>query len=397
MIRPMAKSVPGWGTRGPPVTRNRTCATLSPHLPDPSQHTVESLPHRRALRVGDPSWMLPMLTGNNTPRPSSSRRPVSVGLVLPLVEGQRAGSTARWSDLRAMAVRAEEVGFDSIWVVDHLLFRFNLRFGREVRLGAWECWSLLSALAAATQRVQLGTIVACTAFRNPAMLAKMADTVDEISGGRLILGLGAGWHEPEFDAFGYPFDHRVGRFEEALTIIATLLREGAIDFRGKYYQARDCELRPRGPRRTGPPLMIGASGERMLSLTARFADLWNAWLIFGRSHPDEIPQFRAKVDAACQQIGRDPASLGRTVAVRVAPGGSSGQLRASLLQLGARLAGLKARGSAADRVTSGPGGGAARLRRRGHLARPGRAPVELSGRGRGFRQRAPGARSAIAG
>ena len=173
---------------------------------------------------------------------------------------------------------------------------------------------MLSALAASTERVEIGPLVCCTSFRNPALLAKIADTVDEISGGRLILGLGAGWHEPEYHAFGYPFDHRVGRFEEALTIIRGLLRDGHIDFAGQYYEARDCQLRPRGPRPQGPPIMIGTTGERMLRLTAAHADLWNAW---GRNDPAGIPELRTTVDAACAVVGRDPVTLGRTVSVLV--------------------------------------------------------------------------------
>jgi alkanesulfonate monooxygenase SsuD/methylene tetrahydromethanopterin reductase-like flavin-dependent oxidoreductase (luciferase family) len=272
----------------------------------------------------------------------SSRRLLKVGLVLPVVERQQGGKTARWTDLRTMALLAEQVGFDSVWLPDHLLFRFRARFGLTIRLGAWECWSILCALAATTRRVELGTIVCCTAFRNPALLAKMAATVNEISGGRLILGLGAGWHEPEFGAFGFPFDHRVSRFEEAVTIVATLLREGRIDFEGTYYQARDCELRPRGQGGAGPRLMIGSTGDRMLGLTARFADLWNVWLIFGRSHPGEIPPLRTKVDIACQKIGRDPTSLGRTVAVRVAQEKSSRNLRATIQRVAGRLVRLSA-------------------------------------------------------
>ena len=182
---------------------------------------------------------------------------------------------------------AEDVGFDSVWVTDHLLFRFPPRDDQ----GLWECWSLLSALGAVTNRVEIGPLVSCTSYRNPALLAKIADTVDEISDGRLILGLGAGWHEPEYKSFGYPFDHRISRFEEALTIIHGLLRNGAIDFDGKYYQARDCELRPRGPRKNGPPILIGSTGERMLGLVAKYADHWNAW---GRNNPDEIPADRER-------------------------------------------------------------------------------------------------------
>lgn len=264
---------------------------------------------------------------------SFHRRPLKVGLFLPYIETQMDGATPRWTDLLAMARRAEEAGFDSLWLADHLLIRFG------PPRGPWECWSMLSALSAVTERVELGTLVTCTGFRNPALLAKMAETVDEISGGRLILGLGAGYHEPEYRAFGYPYDHRIGRFEEALTIIATLLRTGKIDFDGRYYQARECELRPRGPRPNGLPLLVATSrgarpgdtggqpqtmGERMPRLAARYADLWNGWIAFGRSRPDEVPPLREQIDAACLAVGRDPATLPRTVTITVAPSGRRG-------------------------------------------------------------------------
>ena len=236
-------------------------------------------------------------------------RPLRVGLELPVAERRARDDVPSWDDIRAMALRAEEVGFDSIWVEDHLLLRPE---GQDPQ-GLWECWSIVAALAAVTSRVQIGTYVACTAFRNPALLAKMADTVDEISGGRLVLGLGAGWNETDFTAFGLPFDHLVSRFEEALTIIRTLLREGRIDFQGTYYAARDCELRPRGPRSDGPPLLVGASGPRMLGNTARLADAWNG----ACNTADRYAPLREQVDAACQAAGRDPASLERTVAVLV--------------------------------------------------------------------------------
>jgi alkanesulfonate monooxygenase SsuD/methylene tetrahydromethanopterin reductase-like flavin-dependent oxidoreductase (luciferase family) len=241
---------------------------------------------------------------------SRPRRPLKVGINLPTVEGTLAGKTASWADLFDFVQRAEALGFDSLWVPDHLLLTWQ-----EQTHGIWECWSLLAALAAVTSRVELGPLVACTAFRSPALLAKMADTVDEISGGRLIVGLGAGWNGPEDRAFGSPSDHRVDRFEEALQIIVPLLRTGHVDFAGRYYQARGCELRPRGPRPGGAPIMIGAKGPRMLRLAATYADLWNAE---GPMHrPEDIIPLRASGDAACAEVGRDPTTLGRSASVAV--------------------------------------------------------------------------------
>jgi probable F420-dependent oxidoreductase len=237
---------------------------------------------------------------------------MKIGLVMPIAEDEAPLGTPRYREIREVARRAEAVGLDSIWVYDHLLFRYP----DKPTSGIWECWTLLAALAEATERVQLGTIVMCVPFRNPALLAKMADTLDEISGGRLILGLGAGWHEPEFRAFGVPFDHRAARFEEALQIIVPLLREGKVDFSGTYYSAPDCELRPRGPRARGPEILIGSSRPRMLRLTARYADSWNTcWL----GLPTLLHERRANLDAACAGEGRDPATLATTVGVIVQP------------------------------------------------------------------------------
>jgi probable F420-dependent oxidoreductase len=242
--------------------------------------------------------------------PLRTKRPLKVGLFLPIGEAMMGGATAGWTDLLAIARRAEDLGFDSLWMADHLL----MGAGEPNSVGVWECWSLLAALAAATTRVELGPLVSCANYRNPALLAKMAETIDEISGGRLILGLGAGWHQPEFHAFGLPFDHRVARFEEAIRIIHGLLKEGHVDVVGQYYQARDCELRPRGPRPQGPPLLVGTAGPRMLRLTARYADQWNAEF---RNDPAAIGPLLAAVDTACAAEGRDPKSLGRTASVMV--------------------------------------------------------------------------------
>ena len=217
------------------------------------------------------------------PRPAV--RPLKIGILMPLCEQAHAGRTARWSEFKAMALHAEAAGFDSLWVNDHLLFRVEGPEGPT--RGIWEGWSLLSALAAVTSRVELGTFVICTSFRNPALTAKMADTVDEISDGRLILGLGAGWHAPEYQAFGFPYENVVSRFEEALQIIHPLLRTGCVDFHGSYYTAAECELSPRGPRRSGPPIMIGARADRprALRLTAEYADYSNMFPSPTTCHP----------------------------------------------------------------------------------------------------------------
>jgi alkanesulfonate monooxygenase SsuD/methylene tetrahydromethanopterin reductase-like flavin-dependent oxidoreductase (luciferase family) len=172
----------------------------------------------------------------------------------------------------------------------------------------------LSALAEATARVELGTLVLCNSFRNPALVAKMATTFDEVSGGRLILGLGAGWNDAEFAALGLPFDHRVDRFEEALQILQPLLRRGRVEFAGTYHSIHGGENRPRGPRPAGPPLLVGAEGPRMLRLAARYADLWNIGFL---GAPDALVGPTADLRTACAEVGRDPATLAITALVGV--------------------------------------------------------------------------------
>ncbi len=243
-------------------------------------------------------------------------RPLLVGIQLPEVEWE-----VPFPELIRMAQTAEQVGFDSVWLGDHLLY--DLAAGPR---GPWEVWTSLAALAASTERVQLGPLVASAGFHQPAMLAKQAATVDEISGGRLILGLGAGWNRTEFEAFGFPYDHRIDRFEEAFTIIRTLLREGAIDFDGRFYKARDCEVLPRGPRPGGPPLMIGSVGPRMLDITMPHADSWNVWFADTDNSPAGVPPLRELVDDACRRAGRDPGEVERTVAVQVRMPGGTGRL-----------------------------------------------------------------------
>jgi probable F420-dependent oxidoreductase len=236
----------------------------------------------------------------------------SLGLNLPYVEGSMDGATPRWTDIREMAVEAEAIGFDAVWVSDHL------GFGDPdgAWSGAWESWTLLSALAVATSGVRLGTYVTAVPLRNPALLAKMAETLDEVSGGRVILGLGAGWNEPEFRAFGVPFERRFDRFEEALRVVTSMLRTGRADLDGELVRATGARLDPRGPRPSGLPVMVGAAGPRMLRLTAELADEWNAGM---RSPEDLVPLLEA-LDAACRDAGRDPSTLARSAEILVETG-----------------------------------------------------------------------------
>ncbi len=236
---------------------------------------------------------------------------MKIGVVIMLVELRDLGRALTFPEIRSIATHCEELGFDSIWVYDHLFYRSK----KGETTGIWEGWSMLAALAACTQKVELGPLVACNSFRNPALLAKMAHTVDEISAGRLVLGIGSGWNQPEYDAFGIPFDHRVDRFEEALQIIRPLLREGHVDFSGKYFTARDCEVTPRSPRPGGPPLMIGAMHPRMLRLTARYADWYNTcYMTIPRSTVRPLQALRK----ACREEGRDLATLSVTFLLSMA-------------------------------------------------------------------------------
>jgi alkanesulfonate monooxygenase SsuD/methylene tetrahydromethanopterin reductase-like flavin-dependent oxidoreductase (luciferase family) len=241
--------------------------------------------------------------------------PLKIGLQLPEVE-----YVASWAQYLEMARLAEAAGFDSLWMGDHLLYRNP----SDPSTGPWECLTVLTALAAVTTRIELGPLVLSTSFRNPAMTAKIAETIDEISGGRFVLGLGAGWNQAEYDAFGFPFDHRFARFTEAFDIIHSLVRTGEVDYTGTYYEARECEIIPRGPQSGAMPIMIGSTGERMLRHTLSRVDRWNIWYADFGNTPDGLLPHLDRVDRICNELGRDPATLERSAAVLVtAPGGSS--------------------------------------------------------------------------
>jgi alkanesulfonate monooxygenase SsuD/methylene tetrahydromethanopterin reductase-like flavin-dependent oxidoreductase (luciferase family) len=230
-----------------------------------------------------------------------------VGVQLPEVE-----RAVPWPEMVTMARAAEDAGFDSIWLGDHLLY--DLPNG--VVRGPWEAWTGLAALAAVTERVELGPLVASTSFHAPAMLAKLAATVDAISGGRLILGLGAGWNQREYTAFGFPYDKRVSRFEEAFTIIRELVRTGHSDFRGTYYDVADCVLDPRPVRPGGPPLLLGSVSPRMMRIGLPHVDAWNVWWSDYGNNAEGFAAVRSRVEDAAAQAGRAPGDVEATAAVR---------------------------------------------------------------------------------
>ena len=236
---------------------------------------------------------------------------MKIGLMLPIGEQEKSRRTLAWRDLREMALAAEMAGLDSIWAADHLIFQDDGLWS-----GIHECWTMLTAVAAITGRVEIGPLVLALPFRNPAVTAKMAAALDEVSGGRLILGVGCGWHEPEFDAFDFPFDHRVGRFEEALGVVLPLLRDGQVKVEGRWHRA-EAKLLPAGPRPNGPPILIAGKRPRMLHLVARHADAWNAAWYGRREEAAELEQRIALLREACAAEGRDLSTITLTAGLFV--------------------------------------------------------------------------------
>ncbi|MDQ4044007.1 MAG: LLM class flavin-dependent oxidoreductase [Chloroflexota bacterium] len=245
-------------------------------------------------------------------------RPMGIGLMMPISEGAAFGGTPHFADIVEMGEVARDVGVDTLWFADH----FTFGTPEEGQRGVWEAFTLMAGVAARVPDLKIGSLVACTGFRNPGVIAKMTETIDDISDGRFILGLGAGWHKPEYDQFGMPFDHRVSRFEEAIEIIHPLLRRGKASFEGRFYSAQGAVNQPRGPRPQGAPILVGSSGDRMLGIIAKYADAWNTvW----HKEAEEVRPLMDKVDQACRHAGRDPQTLVRTVGGNVAMEGYLGR------------------------------------------------------------------------
>ncbi len=242
---------------------------------------------------------------------------MDVGLVLQMFERPQDGSKPTWIELKSVVELAETLGFDTVWTADEILWR-DPDF--PAPLGWWECLSMTGAVAAATTTIQVGTWVMSALHRNPGMVASAAETIDEIAGGRFVLGLGAGHGGGAATEFGYPSDRTVSRYAEALQIVVPLLRGQTVTFDGEFHRAAGAEVRPRGPRPGQIPLMLGGHAPRTISLAARYADIWSAFPTATGSLPEAFVDRTAMLDQACEDIGRDPASIGRSVGVFVEPG-----------------------------------------------------------------------------
>jgi len=247
-------------------------------------------------------------------------RSFEIGVVLPIMQAGSDRTTARWPELRRLALQAEAIGFDTIWTPDELLWREE----DGPPWGAWEGVAMAGAVAAVTSKAKVGTWVMSALHRNPGIIAKAAETLDEISGGRFVFGLGAGHVWPgQAHAFGLPEDHVFDRFEEALQIIIPLLRGGHADFEGTWHAARDLPQQPVGPRPNEIPILIGGNGPKGQLHAARHADIWSCYTE-ERAHVDELGPRLASLDAICEEIGRDPSTIGRSAGVSVRPLASAG-------------------------------------------------------------------------
>lgn len=234
-----------------------------------------------------------------------------IGMAIDLHATAADARSVSWEAVSAQAARAEELGFDVVVLPDHLYYP-----GPEP-VGAWESVAVAGALVAATETIDVGHSMFNSPYRSPALVAKTAETLDELSGGRYILGLGAG-NTTDYEEFGFPADERYSRFEEAIRIVHGLLKDGQVDVDGDHWSARGAQMVLRGPREQGPPIVVAARGPRMMRLAARYADEWNGFADAGPT----LAAFRSQIEElerACAEVGRDPSTLPRTLDIQVDP------------------------------------------------------------------------------
>jgi len=238
-----------------------------------------------------------------------------IGVVLPITQFGPERVTPRWTELRRMIALAEDLRVDTLWTPDELLWQAEAGPPQ----GVWDGVSMAGAVAATTARIKVGTWVLSALHRNPGIIAKTAETLDEISGGRFVFGLGAGHVWPgQAHAFGLPEDRIFARFEEALQVIVPLIRGGHADFEGEFHAARDLPQRPVGPRPNAIPLLIGGNGPRGQRHAVQHADIWSGYIEEQADIAEMSPRL-ASLEAICEELGRDPATIGRGVGVSVNP------------------------------------------------------------------------------
>ena len=278
-----------------------------------------------------------------------------LGVVVPIFQSGADRSIPRGDEVLAQARRADALGFDTIWTPDELLWQVE---GHAPR-GAWDGVSVAGAVAAVTTRAKVGTWVLSALHRNQGIIAKTAESLDALSGGRFVFGLGAGHPDPgQAHAFGLPETDVFARFEESLEIIVPLLRDGHANFEGRFHAARDLLQAPRGPRPGGIPLMIGGNGPKGMRVAARYADIYSGYLT-SRDTPDGLAERLAAFDAMCLELGRDPAAIGRSIGAFAYPfepaGAHPGGLSGSAAEIVERIRAFQTAGYSQVELAYVPG------------------------------------------
>jgi probable F420-dependent oxidoreductase len=279
---------------------------------------------------------------------------VRFGLALPQYDySVPAERPLRWEKILSTAQRAEAAGFDSLWLSDHLFLDIEKYGGGDEVYGAFECLVTLGALARATAHVRLGTLVICEALRPATVLAKALATLDGLSGGRLDIGIGAGWYAPEYDAIGMampPPGERLARLREALDVLDGLLSGGPFSYEGAWQRAVNAHNLPRARQEPRPPIWVGGKGDRLLQLVAERADGWNTCWVWS---PDEYRQRVDVLTRACERAGREPATVRRSLGLYALAGEDRRDLERRYARLQERAPGGLLDGTSLDEYREG--------------------------------------------